>query len=164
MKPLNLIAGLALCAAALHAQPRVLNTFTATCTLSVSGSAKACTVQQPASGARNVQLVAAYVHSTVAVSLTQERNGTAATTTAVTEASVNPELNVTNTVNGFTDSDVGVGTVIAGSASIKVPADGYVVLDLQDIQMRGAGTTKNYTIRTSAVTGTVTIVITWREY
>ena len=148
----------------LYAQPRTLNTYTATCTLSVSGTAKACTVQQPASGARTVQFVSAYVHSTVAVALTQERNGTAATATAVTEAALNPDISETNSANAFTDSDVGVGTVVAGSGSIKIAADGYVVLDLQDIQMRGAGTAKNYTIRTSAVTGTVTIVIVWREY
>ena len=148
----------------LYAQPRILNTYTATCTLSVSGAEKACTVQQPASGARTVQFVSAYVHSTVAVSLTQERNGTAATATAVTEAALNPDISETNAANAFTDSDVGAGTVVAGSESIKVAADSYVVLDLQDIQMRGAGTAKNYTIRTSAVTGTVTIVIVWREY
>ena len=150
-------------ASAAWAQPKFLNTYTATCTLSVSGSAKACTVQQPASGARNVQLVSAYVHSTVAVSLTQERDGTAATTTGVTEASLN-DAGGTPTVTGFTDSNVGVGTVIAGSDTIKLGIDGSAVLDLEDIQMRGNGTAKNYTIRTSAVTGTVTIIIKWREF
>lgn len=155
---------LLLVTAGLYAQPRTLATYTATCTLSVSGSAKACTVQQPASGARTVQFLTAYVHSTVAVSLTQERDGTAATANEVTEAAINPTEGGTPVANGFTDSNVGVGTVIAGSSTIKVPADGTIVLDLADIQLRGSGTAKNYTIRTSAVTGTVTIVIKWQEF
>lgn len=154
---------LLLLTAAAWAQPRQLNTFTATCALSVSGSAKACTVQQPATGAKNAQLVSAYVHSTVAVALTLERDGTAATATGVTEAALN-SAGGTPTVTGFTDSDVGSGTVIAGASSIKLPADGSTTLDLEDIQMRGNGTAKNFSIRTSAVTGTVTIVIKWREF
>lgn len=148
---------------AVFAQPRQLNTYTATCVLTLTGTAKACTVQQPATGALNVQLIEAYVHSTAAVALTQERNGTAATATGVTEAALNADGG-TPTLNAFTDSDVGVGTVIAGTGGVKVAADASLVLNLEDIQLRGNGTTKNYTIRTSAVTATVTIIIKWKEF
>lgn len=149
-------------AAPLLAQPRALNTYTATCTLTLSSSAAACTIQQPASNARNVQLVSAYVYSTAAITITQERNGTAATATGVTETAVNPDISDTNTANVFTASDVGSGTTIA--TAIPIAASSSQTLDLSDIQLRGSGTSKNYTIRTSSATATVTVIIKWREY
>lgn len=161
---IRIAATLLLLAGAAFGQPRLLNSYTATCVLSLSSSSKACTLQQPATGARTVQLVSAYVHSTAAISITQERDGTAASATAATEVAVNPSETATATVTAFTDSNVGVGTVIAGTDSVKIAANSAVVLDLEDIQMRGNGTGKNYSIRTSSGTATVTVVLKWREY
>lgn len=158
------LSALALIAVLGYGQPRASNLYTATCTLSLSAAAGACTIQQPASDARNVQFYRAYVTSTVDVYLTQERNGAAATATATTRRPVNPDVQDAAKATAFTSSDVGVGTLITAADAVFVPASGDKTLVLEDIQMRGAGTSKNYTVRTSSVTGTVKITISWREY
>ena len=147
------------------AQPRIVNSYLATCTLTLSANSKACTIQQPASGARDTQLVSAYIYSTVALTVTQERNGTAASATAVTPTALNPEQVAAATAAVYEASNVGSGTVLGGSAAtIAIPATSGVTLELEDIQLRGNGTTKNYTIRTSSATGTVTIILKFRQF
>ena len=144
------------------AQPRVVNTYTATCTLTLSAAAGACTIQQPASGSATVQLVAAYIESTAAITFTQERNGTAATATSATVRAVNPDISDSARTLVYTASNVGSGTTITDAISIA--ASGNVTLDLTDIQMRGNGTSKNYTVRVASATATVKVMLKWREY
>ena len=158
MKPLALLA----LAIPLFAQPRIANSYTATCVLTLSASTKACTIQQPASGSKTVQLVSVYVYSSAAITVAQERDGTAATATAGTAGAVNPTTQAAATAKIWTDSDVGSGTVIPGT--IAIPASSAIMLDLEDVQLNGDGTAKNYTVRTSTGTATVTIILKWREY
>lgn len=147
------------------AQPRVVNAYMATCSFSLSAEATACTIQQPASGARNVQLVSAYIESSAAINISQERNGSAATTTSVTPTAVNPDQTDAAVATVFHTSNVGSGTVLGGAGTtILVVANSGLTLDLQDIQLRGSGTSKNYTIKVAAATATGRIILKWREY
>src|SRR5690242_4256563 len=73
----------------------------------LAGTAEVITVQQPASGAKNVSFVAAYVDCSAVCTITLERDGTAATTTALTVVQVNPDFNVAATANAFSASNVG---------------------------------------------------------
>lgn len=134
--------------------------YSATCNATLSSAATACTVQQPASGAQNVRLVRAQVYCSVACSITQERNGTAATATAVTIKLVNPDKTDAATAKAWSASDVGVGTALS---TLPLPA-GLSSITFDGVYLIGSGTAKNYTIRTNSITGDVTIVIQWEEY
>lgn len=136
-------------------------TFTVAKQTSLSGAAEVITVQQPANGAfKRVVFVSGYVDCSVACVVTVERNGTAATSTLVTPGQVNPQLSVGATAQGFSSSNVGVGTVLS---KISLAASGQTVFDLSDFVLTGRDNTQNVTIRTSSITGTVDIVIKWRE-
>lgn len=126
----------------------------------LSGAAEVVTIQQPATGASKVRLLWASVYCSVACDVTQERNGTAATTTAATAAKVNPDKADSAAATVFHTSNVGVGTVIS-----KTPTSGgTATISFDKIVLVGDGTTKNYTIRTSSITGRVVIVLAWEEY
>lgn len=161
MKRYLLLASLAAC---LYGQPRNTNSYSAACVLTLTGTAKACTIQQPASNARNVQLVSIYVKSTVNVDLTQERNGTAASSTAATTYKINPENQDAARATVWTDSNVGVGSLIFPAGTVSAYANSPITIKVEDVQMRGSNTAYNYTMRTSGVTGTVTIAFFWREF
>lgn len=128
-----------------------------------SSSACVVTVQQPASGAKRVKLIGAKVYSSAATTVTQERNGTAATATAATVGKVNDTASTpAAVVAAFTASDVGVGTVITKD---NVAAGATLSFDMTNVFLMGDGTTKNYTFRTGTIaSGTVYITILLTEY
>lgn len=129
-------------------------------TASLSSAAAVVTVQQPASGAASVvHFVGAYVYCSAACDVTLERNGTAATATATTPVSVNSSVPAAKST-AFYSSDVGTGSTIG---TYSLPASGSQVLDLSAVYLYGSGTSKNVTVRTSAITGTVKIVIQFSE-
>lgn len=144
-------------------QPRpqpLLNLYTVTCDATLSSATTTCTVQQPASGARTAQFVSASVYCSVAMEFTQYLNGTAATATAATIRKSGADA---PTATAWSASNVGVGTPIGAEPNI-CPAGSTVPLPLSDIQLSGNGTGKNYSIKTSSITGRALIMIAWREY
>lgn len=133
-------------------------------TTSLSGAAEVVTIQQraPASSNRFVDFKTAYIDCSVACTVTLERNGTFASTTALTIANVNPGETAT-TVTAYSASNVGTGTVIQ---VVSIQAGGYLVfgLDNPSINLKSqGGTSENFTLRTSSITGTVHITINWTE-
>lgn len=145
-----------------HAQSNVLNVYTATCDTTPSAAATACTVQQPASGARNVEFVEAFISTAAATDITFTCNGTAASGTAVTPLPNNPAVASAAVATAWHTSNAGTGT--ACGPTIPLSASAATTLNISDYQLRGNGTTKNFTIRASSLTGRIVIVIKWREY
>lgn len=127
--------------------------------VTLSGTAAVLTVQSQAI-ANKVYFISAYVDSTVAITFTLERNGTAATATSATINNINPN-EIATTMTGYTASNVGSGTVLGTYA---VPAGGSVALDLSFISfLTNAGTGTNLTLRTSSATGTIHLLFKFVE-
>ena len=131
--------------------------YTASKTTVLSGTAEVITVQQPATGSKIVRFISAFIDSTAACAITIEKDGTAATGTALTPAPVLTGQ-VASAATAFYSSDVGSGTVITRAS---IPADGSIVVDLSRISMVGNNKGMNLTVRTASCTGTVDIVITY---
>ena len=138
--------------------------------VSLSGSAYSATVQQPT--VASLSGSAAYldqvqVYCSVACSVTQAVNGSAATSTAGTLQALLPTpLNAVVPLTFWTNSNVGAGTDQAGIT--HVPAGDTVILCLtascgnpaQFIVGPGRGTASNYSVTiASGVTGTVNITV-----
>ena len=138
--------------------------------VSLSGSAYSATVQQPTVASMSgsaAYLDQVQVYCSVACSVTQAVNGSAATSTAGTLQALLPTpLNAVVPLTFWTNSNVGAGTDQAGIT--HVPAGGTVILCLtascgnpaQFIVGPGSGTASNYSVTIAAgVTGTVNITV-----
>ncbi len=87
MKPtwLKLVSALAVFVVPALAQQSAIVTRTS----SLSSSAEVLTLQQPASGGKAITFKGIYIDTTVAVTVTLERNGSAASATALTPVYLN---------------------------------------------------------------------------
>ncbi len=124
----------------------------------LSGAAEIITIQQPASAGKIVRIEAVEVWGDGVFTATIERDGTAATGTALT-----PSVVTYGTVvaNAFHTSDVGVGTVITVK---EVPANVIMPIVFPGgLYLAPTGTASNFTVRTSSITANVKITIVWRE-
>jgi hypothetical protein len=135
-------------------------TYTVSKTTVLSSSAEVITVQQPSSNALVVRGISAYIDSTAACAFTIERDGTPATSTALTPVPLNPLISSSAASTGWSSSNVGTGSVVTRAAT---PAGGSVVVDLTRLVMNGNGTFKNFTLRTASCTATVNVVLTYTE-
>lgn len=136
--------------------------FTIAHSCSASGSACVWTIQQPASGAKNLRLVGFTVYCSAACTFTQERNGTAASGSTITPTKVNTESSATPTFTAHHTSGSTGGTSIGGTS--YVAAGVTLPIDLTNIYILGSGTTKNFTVRTSSFTGTGQFVLKLEQY
>lgn len=133
-----------------------------------SASTYTFTVQQPATGAKMVQLWRATAAcDTQAYTVTQAVNGTAASSTAVTPVPESPlsdtSPKATATVTAWKASNVGTGTALWGSLAYS---SGIALLDLSTALMVQTGTGTNYSITVtnnggSSCTGRISI--SWKE-
>ncbi len=137
------------------------SSYTASKVTSASSSTEVLTVQ--GISAVNVRLPkvinfkAFDAACSVACTITLERDGTAATTTALTPAPLNPESGPSTAV-AFSASNVGSGTVLA---QYTIPAGGQIAVNLAGKQLYSG--VENLTLRSSSITGTVTLNIQWTE-
>lgn len=132
-------------------------------TTSLSGSAEVITIQQPAEGARNVRgrFCKVYVPG-AACGITVERNGTAATSTALAVVPMRPNLPAAAFV-AFSGSNVGSGSVIGRyEATPQVPA--HIDISLFELRSQGAAQTDNLTLRSASCTTTITLTCVLYEY
>ena len=125
----------------------------------LAGAAEVITIQQPASGSKKVYFEFVQVHCTVAAVVEIERDGAAATATALTAVDASKRGSVTATA--WSGSDVGAGTKIsefdvAAGSTVTVNMDGYMLAP-------GGGTGENLTLRSDSITGGIKITIVWRE-
>lgn len=133
--------------------------FVAIKTTTLSSAAEAITIQMPASSApARVNFRGVWISTTVDVTITVERSGTAATSTTLAIAAVNTG---TALARAWSSSNVGTGTLISSFTCLATASPCSV--DLTRTFLLGAGTTKNLTVRTSSISGTVTIGIQWAE-
>lgn len=129
---------------------------------SLSSSTIKLTVQQIASGTRDLHFVSVGLKCTVDATFTLSLNGTAASATSGTVKKNNPwQPNATATV--WTASNVGSGTthrtfdVIGGTSEQAFDLSRFII-------PRGAGTGANLTVTSSSVTGDCSISIVWEEW
>lgn len=163
----KLIALFALLAVAAVAQDDRHWEYVAAKTITLSDATGALTIQQPATGSRTVRLISAYVECSVDCTVTVERDGTAATETALTAARISP-TNAGGTVpaakaGAYHTSDVGEGTDLTTALRLLATEQGKT-LDLTGIYLVGDGATKNVTLRSSSITGEFSASIRWEEY
>lgn len=136
--------------------------YAVTKTTTLAGAAEVITVQQPATGARQVTFRSFYIDCSVACTISLERNGSAATSTTLAVNNINPGEGAATTT-AWSSSNVGTGTVLA---KYNINAGGSMTVDLTGIyfnQGNPLGTATNLTIRTSSITGTVDIIVRYWE-
>lgn len=114
------------------------------------------TIQQPASGSRNTELVGGFYQCNSAATVTESRDGTAATSTTLTPFSLSG--GGAPTATAWSDSNVGAGTTLF---SFSCAAAEKNTLDLNGIALLGDGTSKNFSLAVS--TGTGVLAISWRQ-
>lgn len=158
---LRLLA-LGLLAVALPGQRYYLRHYEALKQTALVAAAEIVTVQQPAAASRTIYPKEAYVYCSVACTFTVERDGTAATGTALTVISLHAS-NPTTAVTAWHTSNVGAGTTVSPTYALGGGAENWLLIDLTKFVLVGDGTAKNLTVRTSSITGTARISIVWEE-
>lgn len=125
----------------------------------LSASAEVITMQQPASGAKNVQFDAISVWCSAECTFTIERDGTAGTVGSQLGFNIND--GTSPTVNAFASSDVGAGSKILIKHTVS--ANTSQSFDMKDVRFFGSGTSKNVSVRFASMTGTVRVYAKWGE-
>ena len=128
--------------------------------VSLSGAGTKLTIQQQAAGTKTLNLDRAVVYCSVACDVTQERNGTAASTTAGSVNKLDPG-GASSQASIYTASNVGTGSTVG--QILHLPATATAVLDLAHIHLPRGSTTTNYTVVISSITGTANITFYWSE-
>lgn len=144
----------------LLAQPRTRD-YCVTWSTTLVVDAAGITVQQPASGAKNVRGQSATVYASSECAFSIEKNGTAATETVLTPWVGRDDIPQTPAALAYSDSDVGAGS--SGPRHV-VPAGGTFPLSLRGVEMHGNGTAKNFTLRTETCSADLTFNICWEEW
>lgn len=125
------------------------------------GAASVVTLQlDNTTTSKGAELLKAALYCSVESEFTLERNGTAASSTALTAVPLNTGM-ATAKVSAYRSSNTGVGTVMA---RYVVPAGSTFLLDLTDVAILPMTSTSNVSIRTASLTGTCITVMKWREY
>jgi hypothetical protein len=136
-------------------------TYTASQTTVLAAAAEVVTIQAPGTAgssiARLITLAGVSLNCSVACTINVERDGTAATTTAITAVPLN-RLFPPAEAQVFKSSNVGAGTVVA---SYPIAAGGTLSLDFTGKALSTGA--DNLTFRTNSITGTVVINAKWTE-
>ncbi len=128
--------------------------------IDLAAAASTLTVQQPATGANKVTFDSAVLYCENSCVVTLERDGTAATTTAATEVTLDETINTAPTATAFSTSNVGAGTTII---VYRMAAGVTLTIDMTNIKMSGNGITKNVSLRTASTTGEISRTLVWVE-
>jgi imidazole glycerol phosphate synthase subunit HisF len=144
-----------------HAQEApVVSTYSAYKSTALTSAAETITVQQPAVGsARRLSMKAASVYCSVSCTVTLKRSGTAATSTTLATTPASPDY-AASTATAWSASNVGSGTTLLTWVLAAGTAQGF---DLTGIEFLAGGTSQNFSVGTSSITGTATIKIDWTE-
>lgn len=129
--------------------------------VSLSGAGATATIQQVASGPKSINFDTATVYCSVACTITQSQNGTAATATAGTITGLNPNSNARAQATFYTASNVGAGTAVGTPVTCSSACT--VVLDLSKVTIPSGGTNLNYSVTISSITGNYSIGFIHRE-
>jgi hypothetical protein len=167
---IRILLTLALLASSLSAQD-ALRWYTTGGDQVLTAQTTALTVQQPATNGIQAAVDQVVVYCSVACNVTININGTAATTTAGTITPLLPTpLNAAVPLNSFTSSNVGAGTQqgpilhVAAGATVTLCFTQACGSPNQFVLPPGAGTSSNFTVNISSITGTANIAIYGRSY
>jgi hypothetical protein len=129
--------------------------------VSLAGAGATATIQRGSGTSSTIQLHEATVYCSVACTITQSQNGTAASSTAGSIRGLNPNSYAAATATFWTVSNVGAGTSIG--APVTCTAACTIVLDLSRIQFPKGSTNYNYSITISSITGDYSIGFMHKE-
>lgn len=134
--------------------------YSSTTTLSLTGAGGAVTIQVPASTNKTVYLQSITITSTVDLTITQEKDGSTATATAVTPVLLNSTTG-TPVATFYTGSNTTGGATVP---PVNVKANISSPLDMSFTAFRRNITAvQNFTWRVPTTTATVTFGIVWGE-
>lgn len=120
------------------------------------------TVQKTASGTKKLKLDSVSVYCASAGTLTQERDGSAASGNTITPRLINTEASYTAGFTAHSASTSSGGTTIA--RAVNIPSGTEYPLELKDIYLLGNATTVNYTIRMSSGCGNASLLLKVQQY
>lgn len=164
MKAFARIACLILvCAASALAQ---IDRYIVSHSVALAGTTKVVTIQQPATGAKRVEIESITVQCVGAdCPVLIDRDGSAATTTAaLIVTALNPETAPAagRKFLAYTDSNAGIG--VALSPTWTVPDKAIFPIPFTGTFKESSGTTKNINVRVGPATATANFQIVVREY
>ncbi len=128
--------------------------------VALAGAGATATIQRGSGTSSLIQLHEATVYCSVACTITQSQNGTAATATAGNVRALNPNFTAA-TATFWTASNVGAGTTVG--SPITCTAACTIVIDLSKISIPRQSTAYNYSITISSITGDYSIGFLHKE-
>lgn len=142
--------------------------------VTLSGAGTSLTIQQPATNGNTITLEGATVYCSVACTVSQSRNGTAATATLLNQtisgtlatgsagvSSIPPTQPQTpSAALIYNASNVGTGISVGPPIVVNI---GTVQIDLSKVGLNTGSTANNYTISVSSISGTANITLIWSE-
>lgn len=143
------------------AQQQIKRFSTSTGVVALVGAGATATLQRGAATYNKITLESATVFCSVACTITQSQNGTAATATAGTVQGINPTAFATPSATFWTASNVGSGTSVG--SPITCTAACTIELDLSEVVIPMNSTGYNYSITISSITGNYSIGFVHRE-
>lgn len=129
--------------------------------VTLGGAGATFTIQQLPSGTKTITLDTITVYCSVACTITQAQNGTAATATAGTATGLNPTSNARAQATIWTASNVGAGTSVG--TPLRLAAGETRVIDVSKIVLPIGSAAINYSISVSSITGDYAIGIVHKE-
>jgi hypothetical protein len=129
--------------------------------VALSGAGATATLQRASGTTKSITLDTATVYCSVACTITQSQNGTAASSTAGSIRGVNPSSGAASSATFWTASNVGAGTSIG--APITCDAACTVSIDLSKVIIPAGTTNFNYSITISSITGNYSIGFMHKE-
>ncbi|MEZ5398616.1 MAG: hypothetical protein R2729_03040 [Bryobacteraceae bacterium] len=161
-KRISIMLALALLAGAQQQKPDDVDRirfYQSAASLSLSGAGGAITLQLPAKAGTRVYAQTAVVRCSVACTVTQERDGSAATATAVTPVALNGGATPAATLYQGSSSTGGSSLL-----PLSLSAGQAVTLDMTFTAFkRNADAAQNHTWRVSSITGTFDVGVIWGE-
>lgn len=157
----KLLLWLALAALPLAAQTTQVRFSATTGDVPLVSAGTTLTIQPPATNAKQWTGETAYIYCSVACSVSQAKNGAAATATAGTFTAVNPGETTPAVTTVWTASNVGTGTAVGGI--LHLAAGATVAIDLSKVKLGATGTATNYSISVSSITGNANITVIGME-
>ena len=161
MKPILIGALLAIVGSAQQKPDDVdrLRFYQASASLSLSGTGGSITIQLPVKSGSRVYLQQAVLKCSVACTVTQERNGSAASATATTPVSLTGGATPAATLYGGSGTTGG-----AALTSLTLGAGQQIPLDMTFTAFsRNNDNVQNHTWRVSSITGTFEVGVIWGE-
>ena len=129
--------------------------------VTLSAATGAFSLQAPANSGRRIYLKSATVYCSVACTINQDRNGTAATTTLLTPSVRINGSTSTAVAKAYAPSNAGTGDTLL---TLALAAGEKLSLDMSYSAFgRGSSAAQNHNFRVNAITGIFRVSAIWAE-